>query len=104
MKRCFLFGHREDCGALFEQIFCIVKKLTEEYAVEEFIVGSRGGFDRIAAAAVAAVRESHPKIRLVLLQAYYQPQKGSSFFPFDCCWFPSDMENVPKRLAIPRAN
>ena len=105
LKRCFLFGHREASEVLLPELIRVVTAHVAEEQVGEFIVGSYGGFDRLAARAVAAVKKQYPQIRLVQLQPYH-PAVRAVLLPegFDEGWYPEGMESVPPRLAIVRAN
>lgn len=67
--------------------------------VANIIVGNYGGFDRMAAKA------RHPEITLSMLLPYHPAERAID--PpdgFDNTFYPPDMENVPRRLAIVRAN
>lgn len=105
MTRCFLIGHREASDELIPELTQVIEKHVKEYGVEEFLVGSYGGFDRIAARALVNVKKIHPQIRLTLLLAYH-PQQRLVEKPagFDGTCYPEGMESAPPRLAIIRAN
>ena len=76
-----------------------------EYGVTEFIVGNYGGFDRIAAKAVITAIEQYPEIILTLLIPYHPAERPVELPPgFDNTFYPPDMEKIPRRLAIARAN
>ncbi|MBR5519936.1 MAG: hypothetical protein IKU55_04385, partial [Clostridia bacterium] len=82
-----------------------IRKHIREYGVQEFVVGMYGMFDRLAARAVFAVKAEYPEIRLVLLLAYHPAERSVVLPPeFDGSVYPGGMDNVPKRLAIIRAN
>ena len=59
----------------------------------------------MAAKAVITAKKQHEGIELYLLLPYH-PAERSATLPhgFDGTWYPPDMENVPRRLAIVRAN
>ena len=105
MKRCFLFGLRDAPDAILPELIRVIASHVTEQQVGEFIVGAYGGFDHLAARAVAEVRKQYPHIRLVLLQPYH-PAVRLVLLPegFDEGWYPNGMERVPPRLAIVRAN
>lgn len=80
--------------------FCDTRK-----SVIEFIVGGYGGFDRLAASAVIRAKRQHPQITLVLLLPYHPAERPiEKPKGFDSTYYPPDMEKVPRRLAIVRAN
>lgn len=64
-----------------------------------------GGFDRLAAKAVVEAKKIDPEVTLALLLPYHPenrpmvPPKG-----FDGTYYPPDMERVPRRVALVRAN
>lgn len=49
MNSCFFIGHREASEDILPELTEAVKRHTADYGVTEFIVGSYGGFDRMAA-------------------------------------------------------
>ena len=104
-KSCFFIGHRDAPEAIYPQLLAEVDRHIVELGVTEFIVGHYGGFDRLAAKAVIAAKQRHPNISLLLLLPY-QPAEQSIEIPagFDNTYYPPDMEKVPRRLAIVRAN
>jgi len=105
LKRCFMFGHRDATDAIMPELIRAITRCIVEEQVGEFIVGSYGGFDHLAAGAAAEVKKQHPHVRLVLLQPYH-PTARKVPLPqgFDEGWYPDGMETVPLRLAIVRAN
>lgn len=105
MKTCFFIGHREAPDSLFPLLSSEVERHIMEYGVKEFVVGNYGHFDRLASQSVREIKKRHSKIRLTLLLPYY-PFNRTILMPcgFDGTFYPSEMENVPKRAAIIRAN
>lgn len=104
-KSCFFIGHREADNELFPDLRKIVEQHITQYAVQNFIVGSYGGFDRLAAKAVIEAKQQHPQITLSLLLPYHPAERPvESPAGFDATYYPSGMEKVPRRLAILRAN
>lgn len=104
-KSCFFIGHREAPNDLLPILQEAVNKHIEEYGVTEFIIGHYGDFDRLAAKAVISAKQYHPKVTLSLLIPYHpaeRPVKAPK--GFDNTFYPPDMEKVPRRLAIVRAN
>ena len=60
MKRCFFIGHRETGKEVLPLLRQEVERHIIEYGVEEFVVGNYGGFDRMAAKAVAEAKSAIP--------------------------------------------
>lgn len=96
MNSCFFIGHREASEDILPTLTEAVKPHIVDYGVTEFIVGSYGGFDRMAAKAVISAKALHPGITLFLLLPYH---------PAECpIEMPPGMELVPRRYAIVKAN
>lgn len=82
-----------------------IERHITEYGVSEFVVGQYGNFDRLVIRALSQVKRAHPDITLILMTPYY-PVNRKVDLPeeFDALFYPPDLETVPKRLAIVRAN
>ena len=105
MKSCFFIGHREASSEILPVLRDAVEQHIVEYGVTEFVVGHYGGFDRMAAKAVIDAKAQHPEIMLSMLIPYHPAERPLELPPgFDSTFHPPDMENVPRRLAIVRAN
>ena len=105
MSRCFFIGHRDAPQAIYNSLVNAIEQQIAEYGVTEFIVGHYGNFDRMAAQAVAVVKERHRQVKLTLLIPYHPTEQSVSISSaIDAVWYPSLMEQVPRRLAILRAN
>ena len=105
MKSCFFIGHREASSEILPALRATIEQHIVEYGVTEFVVGHYGGFDRIAAKAVIDAKTQHPEITLSLLIPYHPAERPLKLPPgFDNTFYPPDMEKVPRRLAIVRAN
>ena len=104
-KSCFFIGHREASETIFAELRAAVEQHIVEFGVTEFVVGHYGGFDRLAARAVIEAKRTHPEVSLILLLPYH-PAERPMVAPegFDGTFYPPDMERVPRRLAIVRAN
>ena len=103
MPSCFFIGHRDAPKELLPAIRAAAERLIRE-EVTDFYVGSRGSFDRLAASAVRALRESYPEIRLFLVLAYLPSARQVLPEGFTSSVFPEGLEKVPRRYAILRAN
>ena len=104
-KSCFFIGHRETSEAIYPALYAVVEQHILEYGVTEFIVGHYGGFDRLAASAVKEAKRFYPEVKLTLLLSYHPAERP---IPkpdgFDSTHYPPGMENVPRKVAIVRAN
>ena len=105
MASCFFVGHRDAPTEILPVLVQTVEQCIIENGVKEFVVGNYGAFDRMAARAVIAAKVRHPEISLSLLIPYH-PAERPVELPngFDNTFYPPGMENVPRRLAIVRAN
>ena len=105
MASCFFIGHRNAPESVRPLLDAAVERQIAEYGVNEFVVGHYGGFDRLAAGCLADAKETHPELRLTLLLPYH-PSDRRVELPrgFDGSFYPPGMENVPRRLAVVRAN
>lgn len=104
-QSCFFIGHREADESLRPTLAQAVERHIAEYGVTDFFVGHYGGFDSLAASVVKEAKKRHPKVTLTLLLPYHPyDQPIPTPAGFDGTFYPSDMEQVPKRVAIVRAN
>ena len=105
MKRCFFIGHRDTPTSVLPNLSAAIESLIEQHGVEEFIVGHYGEFDRLVTAALTNIQKRHPSIRFCLLIPYH-PSLHPVELPagFHSSVYPPDMERIPLRYAIVRAN
>ena len=105
MKTCFFIGHRETPDAVLSSLMAEVERHIVEYGVTDFVVGRYGNFDMMAARAVLAAKKRHPAVALTILLPYHPAERPISI-PEGCegSVYPPDLEKVPRRLAILRAN
>ena len=104
-KSCFFIGHRGASTEILPALESAIEQHISEYGVTEFIVGGYGRVDRLAASAVIRAKRQHPQITLVLLLPYHPAERPiEKPKGFDSTYYPPDMEKVPRRLAIVRAN
>lgn len=86
-------------------MYAAVEQHIVEYGVTEFIVGHYGGFDHLAAMAVQKARCFQPEVKLTLLLPYHPAERPIPLPDgFDGTFYPPEMESVPRKLAIIRAN
>lgn len=105
MKSCFFIGHRDAPEEIKLQLAAAVERHIVDYDVTAFMVGHYGSFDRLAAAAVIVAKKAHPHISLTLLLPYHpavRPIETPQGFDGTC--YPSNMERIPPRFAIPCIN
>ena len=102
---CFFIGHRETPDRVYPTLLETIERHIAEYGVSEFVVGQYGNFDRLVIRALSQAKRAHPDITLMLMTPYY-PVNRNVDLPeaFDALFYPPDLETVPKRLAIVRAN
>ena len=104
-KRCFFIGHRDTPETVKSALQEAVVQHIVEYGVTEFLVGSYGAFDRMAAECVIAAKKQHPHVVLTLLLPYHPGERKVTLpIGFDGSLYPPGQENVPRRVAIIRAN
>ena len=105
MSTCFFIGHREVPDSLLPKLSAEIERHITEYGVTDFIVGGYGRFDALAASCVKAAKKRHPEVTLTLLLPYHPFDRPIPTPPgFDSTFYPPEMETVPKRAAIVRAN
>ena len=104
VKSCFMFGHGTAPQDILPRIEQAVEEHYTKHGITEFYVGSRGRFDSLAATAVKHVKQQHPEIKLFLVLAYHPSERPVQLSDgFDGSFYPPP-ENVPKQLAIVKAN
>ena len=102
---CFFIGHRDAPSQVRELLESAVERHICLYGVTDFYVGRYGRFDSMAANAVKSAKTRHPGVTLTMLLAYH-PYERPIQTPdgFDGTFYPPNMETVPRRYAIVRAN
>ena len=105
MKRCFFLGHRDAPESISADLVKVLETLIIESMVEEFIVGNYGRFDILVQSVLVQLKEKYPYITLTLLLPYHPAVKAVTLPKgFDQTFYPENMEKVPKRYAIVKAN
>ncbi|MBD5101810.1 MAG: hypothetical protein HDT27_03775 [Subdoligranulum sp.] len=105
MGSCFFIGNHDAPPEMERKLRAVVEQHITAYGVVRFVVGHYGAYDAMAARAVAEAKKSHPDISLTILLPYYPAAPDTlPQVAFDDTLYPSEMESVPKRLAITRAN
>lgn len=104
MSSCFFIGHRETDES-------IVPLLTEAFlrhigmGVTQFVVGHYGGFDRLVKRVLLSLKPEYPHVQIVLLLPYHPATYTLSVADgFDTVFYPPNMNRVPHKAAIIRAN
>lgn len=105
MKRCFFLGHQDAPESSGADLTRVLEILIKESRVEEFIVGNYGRFDILVQNMLVQMKEKYPHITLTLLLPYHPAVKVVSLPKgFNQTFYPDNMEKVPKRYAIVKAN
>ena len=105
MSMCFLAGQHDAPEAIRERLCTELERLVQLHGVTEMIVGHRGNFDRMATAAVQAVLRKRPELYGRALVAYRNsPDNVPLPAFFEAHYYPIELNNVPLRCAIVRAN
>ena len=105
MASCFFIGHRDTPNTLLPVLQEIIEQHIFEYHVTDFIVGHYGNFDCLAARAVISIKPKYPTISLSLLLPYHPSERPIELpIGFDNTYYPENIEHVPKKFAIVRAN
>ena len=105
MKRCFFLGHRDAPESISKALERTIESLILDSEVEEFIVGNYGRFDTLVQQTLAQLKKKYPHITLMLLLPYHPAVKKVALpSGFDSTLYPEDMERIPKRFAIVKAN
>ena len=104
-KICFFIGHRDTPDIIFPRLCQAVTQHIVQYGVDTFYIGHYGRFDSLAAQAVLLAKMKYTNISVYLLLPYH-PFERPVQVPqgFDGTFYPTGMEDVPKRYAIPHAN
>lgn len=102
-KSCFLFGHADAPQDIFPYLESAIEREVLS-GTTSFYVGYHGSFDRIAAAALRAVKRRHSGILVMLVLAYHPAEANKETPPdFDGTFYPP-LENVPRRFALVQGN
>lgn len=102
---CVFFGHR-DCPESIKP--ALTQAITEVFRQNpdcEFLVGSQGGFDRLALSALKQLDFEGRKPDYSIVLAYLPTEKNPA--TVDNCEptiYPEGLESVPRRFAIARRN
>ena len=102
MPTCFFIGHREAPDSLLPQLSAAVERHIIELGVTEFVVGSYGWFDSMAARTVRATKKNYPEVTLTLL-LHYHPYDRPIPTPdgFDGTFYPPGMAEARVKYRNP---
>lgn len=104
-RSCFFIGHREADASLLPHITEAIERLIIDCGVTVFYVGGYGNFDALAGNAVIKLKENYPQILLFRVIPYHPTERPVTVPKgYNGTYYPPDMERVPRRFAIPRAN
>ncbi len=107
MRTCFLAGAHDAPDSIRQDLERIVEYMVRERRVTEFVMGTRGNFDAMAAAAVQRVLQRYPQNQTVaLILEPYPFERRRRYVPahFDGLFSPEGLETVPMRYRIEAAN
>jgi len=105
MRTCFLVGQHDAPSNICEKLCTELEKLVRANVVTEMVVGHRGNFDWMAIAAVQRILRRQPELYGYLLVAYHDSlDKVALPEFFEAHYYPIQMNEVPLRYAIVRAN
>ena len=105
MGNCFFIGNHDAPPEVGRELREAIEQHITVHGVTRFITGHYGAFDAMAARTVAEAKKSSPAISLTILLPYYPAAPDTlTQVAFDDTLYPSEMESVPKWLAITRAN
>lgn len=101
---CTFFGHRDVDAKIYDEIKEKIETLIINNQVNEFLIGSNGGFDSICKRAVLELKDKYNDIKLILVLAYMPNEKTVIDNDFDSSIYPEGLELVPQRFAIVHRN
>ena len=97
-------GHSQIAPSEIKHISERFKEVIEELiweGADEFLLGGYGDFDKLCAATVKELKNTHPHIKSILIIPYIDRAFDQQLY--DCSEYPP-LENVPKRFAISKRN
>lgn len=100
MSTCAFFGHRDCPSTIQPALRAALLDLIENHAADTFYIGNQGHFDFYARTILQELTQIYPHIRYTVVLAYLPKNE---VFPFPTL-FPSGIETVPVRFAIPFRN
>lgn len=109
-KICCFAGHSEIYGAdeLYPKLVSVIEELIKNQNVKEFWAGNYGGYDKLCASAVRALKPKYPDIRLTLVVPYLTAEineyKEMYYKNYDGILVADMPENTPKKVQILKAN
>jgi len=108
MKTCFMFGHA-NTPDVFAQLTQAMEYVYRKLGIRDFVVGSRGDFDRIEAVkGVRYIKGQYHDVTARRLLAYHPALQRSELFDvpkcFDGSYYPCGLEKTPNTYAIRKAN
>ncbi len=104
-KQCFLFGQRDAPEQIRLRLTQELRRHIRELGVTEFVIGSSGGFDEMAASALGQMKTEYPLIRNRLALAYH-PSMRPVRLPegFNELFYPREQELASLRVAVGHLN
>ena len=108
-KICTFAGHKEIYGTstLQEKLKKEIINLIEQYGVNTFYNGGKGGFDWLCAECINELKNDYPFIKSYLILAYMPGKKNQFdidlYKKFDDTLYP-EIEKTPPKFAIIKRN
>ena len=109
-KRCCFAGHSEiyNADSIYADLEKLVEQLITKENVKEFWVGNYGGFDKLSAKVIKALKEKYSDIQLSLVIPYLTVEineyKEKYYEKYDEILIADISEKTPKRLKILKCN
>ena len=105
-KICCFFGHSDAPCTLAPLLSDSIEHLIESQGVVEFRTGNYGAFDRMATHTLCNLKSKFPNIKIFTMLPYIPTTDKQIYLSdkIDGTIYPSDLESVPFRVAIPRLN
>lgn len=103
---CFLFGNRDTPESAEPLIAAEIERiyLGCKHTEVQFIVGNYGSFDRMAIGVLRRLKQKYPRMVVNLLTPWHPAERPvDTPQGFDGQFYPP-IENVPRQLAIVKAN
>lgn len=100
---CTFFGHRDTPMSVAEKLKGVLTDLIES-GVDNFLVGTEGGFDGMVYASLCELKGTYPHINVSRVLAYLPTKADPLGENAEDTVYPEGLETVPKRFAIAKRN
>ncbi len=105
-KVCCFFGHSDAPHSLAPLLSDHIEHLIINHDIVEFRTGNYGAFDRMATRILCTLKAQYPSVRVFTMIPYIQTSAEKIYLvdKIDGTIYPSILESIPYRVAIPRLN